>query len=259
MAVPSYIAALNKEQIANINALIKAMNAAGLDNPAVQAGILAVVSKERGFRTGTEDCYQGTANSRIREYHSRTRALSDADLNVLKKDCKKFFNFVYNNRSGLGNDKPNDGYTYRGRGFNQITGKAAYARIGKEIGVDLVSNPDLLINPDIAAKAMIQYFLNNINSGTKLGIFKTRYNVNDVYKITDPVVAAKVFFNMNAGLGNDTRQTYWLNNTGYKKMMSVLGEMNTYAVNLKKKSPTSNLAGSFLLGVVALGLFFAKR
>lgn len=57
----------------------------------------------------------------------------------------------------LGNTQPGDGYRYRGRGFVQLTGRSNYARYGQALGVDLVGNPDLALQPDVAAQVLAQY------------------------------------------------------------------------------------------------------
>ena len=57
-----------------------------------------------------------------------------------------------------GNDHPGDGCRYRGRGFVQLTGRANYARLGKEIGVDLESNPEMVLDSVIAAQCLARFF-----------------------------------------------------------------------------------------------------
>lgn len=47
----------------------------------------------------------------------------------------------------MGNRKEGDGYLYRGRGYVQLTWKSNYQRASREIGVDLVANPDLALEP----------------------------------------------------------------------------------------------------------------
>lgn len=59
---------------------------------------------------------------------------------------QKLANNVYANRMGNGNQASGDGWRYRGRSYPQLTGKDAYAGVGKIIGLDLVKNPDLLLD-----------------------------------------------------------------------------------------------------------------
>lgn len=54
----------------------------------------------------------------------------------------------------LGNLTPGDGARYCGRGYVQLTGKANYAKAEAALGVPLVADPDLALNPEIAAKIM---------------------------------------------------------------------------------------------------------
>jgi len=77
----------------------------------------------------------------------------------------KAFDDIYGNRMG-NRSGTSDGSRFIGRGGPQITGRDGYAEIGKRIGVDLMSAPDLASNhalqPDIAAafwdwKAMNKY------------------------------------------------------------------------------------------------------
>lgn len=51
---------------------------------------------------------------------------------------------VYANRLGNGDEKSREGYTFRGRGYIQLTGKINYTMFSKFIGVNCVENPDLI-------------------------------------------------------------------------------------------------------------------
>ncbi|MBR9765400.1 MAG: hypothetical protein GYB53_18230 [Rhodobacteraceae bacterium] len=56
----------------------------------------------------------------------------------------------------LGNTDPGDGWRYRGRGFVQITGRRNYALASRVLGIDLIGNPDLALEPSIAAKILVR-------------------------------------------------------------------------------------------------------
>jgi putative chitinase len=50
----------------------------------------------------------------------------------------------------MGNVEDSDGFAFRGRGLVQLTGREAYANCGSGLGVDLLSNPDMLFDPEYA-------------------------------------------------------------------------------------------------------------
>jgi putative chitinase len=52
---------------------------------------------------------------------------------------------------GNGDEESGEGFAYRGRGLIQLTGKANYQACGDALGVDLVSDPDLVSTPQYAA------------------------------------------------------------------------------------------------------------
>lgn len=69
----------------------------------------------------------------------------------------------------LGNTQAGDGAKYKGRGFVQITGKNNYRRAGDRYDVDLVNHPDLALEPELAAKILIDGMLEGMFTGRSLG------------------------------------------------------------------------------------------
>ena len=66
---------------------------------------------------------------------------------------------LYDNRRDLGNQGRPDGDRFKGRGFIQLTGRFNYQKHGAAIGLgtQLVDNPDLANDPDIAAKLLASF------------------------------------------------------------------------------------------------------
>lgn len=187
---------LNNQQLANAKLIDAALVEIGLTNKYLRAGILAVVSKESGFMPKGEISYRNTSNDRIYEVFGKSRFLG-VDMNVLKQNDRDFFNLVYF-RKDLGNG-PFDGYKYRGRGFNQLTGKANYESVGKGIKVDLVNNPELLDDLNIAAKALAYFFRTSIISGQVSGKFFLRYGIVKTSYIGTIEKGARIAHQANMG------------------------------------------------------------
>jgi predicted chitinase len=125
-------------------------------------------------------------------FGARLGKYTDEQLTALKQDEKAFFDAVSGGK--YGND-PNEGYKYRGRGYNQLTFKGNYDTIGTFIGVDLIANPDLLLDSKIAAKACVAYFIRRFIQAPKDVV-----NYND---FTDINTATLYVFRANAGWGKN--------------------------------------------------------
>jgi putative chitinase len=65
-----------------------------------------------------------------------------------------YFRRMYEFKRVLGNVEPGDGARFCGRGFVPVRGRAEYARFGKLVGVDLVADPDQVLEPAVAAKIL---------------------------------------------------------------------------------------------------------
>ena len=55
----------------------------------------------------------------------------------------------------MGNTKEGDGVKYCGRGYVQLTWKRNYQMMSDVLGIDLVNNPDLALNSEIAADILV--------------------------------------------------------------------------------------------------------
>ena len=64
---------------------------------------------------------------------------------------------------------PGTGKVYYGRGFVQLTWIDNYRKAGKKLNVDLVGNPDLAMEPDIAARIAVIGMMQGWFTGKKLG------------------------------------------------------------------------------------------
>lgn len=71
---------------------------------------------------------------------------TEALANAYARQPAKIANRVYANRMGNGDEASGDGFTFRGRGALQLTGKSNYQEFA-----NYVNRPDVMTNPDLVA------------------------------------------------------------------------------------------------------------
>lgn len=74
-----------------------------------------------------------------------------------------------------------EGKCFYGRGWVQVTHEWNYRTIGRRIGLDLVSDPDLLLERVPAAKALVIGSVEGLYTGKKLSDFDTSDDLIDAY------------------------------------------------------------------------------
>jgi len=249
---------LTPAQKANADLITAQFIKDGITNKFAHTGALSVISKESEFNpAASEVSYASTSNDRIRSIFSKTRALTDEQLTALKADKIKFFNFVYNGIAGNG---PEDGYKYRGRGFNQLTGKGNYQNISRLTGIDFVNNPDLLAEPKNAAKAAVAYFVDGAERLKKAGKL-AQYNATSLNDFKTAQDSLGAFYHINAGVGQSMAHINADVTGGKAKATSRLDDLLKYveataiaATEVVKKNPltTALLTAGLIVGAYLL-------
>ncbi len=239
----SYLKSLNNTQKNNANLIIAAAKENGITNPLSIAAILAIVSKESNFIPKSENL--NYTAKRITEVWPK---IPLALAKTLEKNPQKLANYVYGQKpygmrdNAFGNTNPNDGFLFSGKGFNQLTFKGNYKKIGDLIGIDLIKNPNIVNTPEIASKVLIAFYklaekrnkldLNNL--GSQKQVLDTIYQIN-AGKVNKPI--------------SDTTG-------GYKKALDRFNDLMTFTGTEKKKIAG---IGSIILISLLIGYYLFKK
>lgn len=91
----------------------------------------------------------------------------------------------YEGRTDLGNTIMGDGKRYAGRGYVQITGRRNYEKASSLTGRDLVGNPDLALDADIAAAIIVDGMSRGWFTGKKMADYANYRDMRRVVNGTD--------------------------------------------------------------------------
>jgi putative chitinase len=244
----SYLNTLSNEQKNNIAILVEEAKKAGITNPNSIAGMLAIVSKESAFTPQSENLNYSA--QRLQEVFG----LSSSRANELAGKPESIANAIYGGKYG---NASNEGYKYRGRGFNQLTFKGNYKKYGDIIGEDIVSNPDKVNDVKTAAKVLIAYNKDRMEALRKSGKLK-EYNANDINDFKNTQDATLAFYHVTSGVGNSVAKIKALakNDTlgGMKKALSRVNDLLASVGTYVKKNPLKTVALTALVVVATWAL-----
>lgn len=89
------------------------------------------------------------------------KLIPTAVANSIAGNPELIANLVYSSRMGNGPAESGEGWAFRGRGLKQLTGKFNYTKCSEGLSVDLVANPDLLLEPIYAARSAGWFWKSN--------------------------------------------------------------------------------------------------
>jgi len=118
-----------------------------INTPKRQAAFIGQCAHESGNFTKLEENLNYSPERLTKVWPSRFPDLATAAKYGYNPQA--LANKVYAGR--LGNNQEGDGWKYHGRGLIQLTGRENYERCGSSLGVDLIGNPDWLLDPKYAA------------------------------------------------------------------------------------------------------------
>ena len=242
----SYLDTLSQEQKNNIAIIKDEAIKAGITNPNSLAAILSIVSKESSFKPQSENLNYSAA--RLQQVFK----MSSSRANQLAGNPQAIGDAVYGGKYG---NAANEGYKYRGRGYNQLTFKGNYKTFGQLIGEDLVNNPDRVNDPKTAAKVLIEFNKKGIDSLKNQGKLE-KYNsscINDFKNLEDATLA---FYHVTAGTGKSVDYVKGLKSKdslgGMTKALSRVEELFTYVKETATKNPTKT---ALILAILGLAIY----
>jgi putative chitinase len=169
------------EYVAAFDAGDAQLAAAGITTPLRLAHLLAQCGAESGGLTLTRESLNYTTEARLQRIFNNmrlTKPLLPGEVKILLRQEKDLGERFYgvslpsdlyrrkgmngginpgNTRKArsLGNDRPGDGFLFRGNGLLQTTGGKAHKEAGDQVGVDFFDHPEFVTAADHALKPVL--------------------------------------------------------------------------------------------------------
>ena len=120
---------------------------------------------------------------------------------------------AYEGRKDLGNTELGDGTRFKGRGLIQVTGRHWYTEASKDLGLDLLTYPELLEQPEYAVLISCWWWKkNNMNALCDTSDMKTKSTVTVKGEdITTDSTFLKVTRKVNGGYNGLKDRVEWFN------------------------------------------------
>lgn len=139
-----------------IAAMIEEMPKWGIESNSEVASFVAQVAHESDELTHLEENLNYSARRLMQVWPKRFPTFEEAAAYAHKPEL--LANRVYGGRLGNGPPESGDGWRYRGRGPIQVTGRANYTDCGVGIGADLLTTPELLLEPSHGIRSALWYW-----------------------------------------------------------------------------------------------------
>lgn len=199
------------------------------------AHFLAQISHESGGFFHRVESLNYTSAARIQQmWPSRFPTVQSAEPFV--RNERDLAEKVYGGR--MGNDRPGDGFKYRGRGLIQLTGRKTYHEYADRLGVDLVGQPDLAFAPETALRVAAEYWAQRRLRGER-----------SMNALADDDKLRALTYRINGGFTNFEHRE-----AEVAKAKSIWGDAALVATGFVDRGDFSDAVRHLQLSLVSLGL-----
>jgi len=166
-----------------------------IDSTARITAFLALIARESNECRSLEEDLRYPAEALMHKWPKRFPTMAAAQ--PYERNPEKLANLVYADRFGNGPPDSCDGYRFRGRGLIRITGRGNYASVGEALGIDLVGQPESLLEPRNAAMSAAWFWkMRGLNGRAATGVLR----MGDVSAQFQPQGAPTALFKAAVGV-----------------------------------------------------------